>query len=339
MADWQKSDSSLVELAIERELANRKKVPCSKNEVVKILRRAPSFSDWTDTGSVQSSVELPSLPSSSPRPQNWMGQSSIKNEPYTGELSGHRSLTSASNDWIGPSKLLDETHYSSYEVPPLVPFSSENPILHTKVPALRPSPKLDLFPRTNMVPLEHLNQVQKPNSYPRPSVPTKPRSGLKRKATDSEQRLPCRNPSPSTSSSNMTKKSVENLLCELCQVSCSSALTMQQHLNGRPHKAKLEWMQLKSRFTGDRKGKPRCDVCQIWCTDGDGLDMHLKGKKHKAKLQELELVKKNGGGIIAKKPILCELCLVHSMNEELFKMHLKGRPHAAREELKRRGML
>ncbi|PIN27000.1 hypothetical protein CDL12_00218 [Handroanthus impetiginosus] len=130
----------------------------------------------------------------------------------------------------------------------------------------------------------------------------------------------------------MTIKSSDDLLCELCQVSCSSVLTLQQHLNGRRHKAKMEWTRIK--------GMPSCDVCQIWCTDYKSMEMHLKGQKHKEKVQELEQCKKNGGdSVVKKKPILCELCLVHCMNEELFEMHIKGRSHGVKEELKRRGMM
>lgn len=217
-----------------------------------------------------------------------------------------------------------------------MPFSSEIPKLHSKNPAI---PQPDLIPSRCRNTIEYPNQVQKPILFPKPNIPTRPRSGLKRKARGDEQFLPRRNPSPSTSNDNMIKKSVDNLLCELCQVSCSSALTMQQHVNGRPHKAKLEWMKLKRNSTENRKGKPRCDVCQIWCSDRNALDMHFKGQKHKAKLQELELCKQNGGERISKKPILCELCLVSCMNEDLFKMHLKGRAHVTREELKSRGLL
>lgn len=127
-----------------------------------------------------------------------------------------------------------------------------------------------------------------------------------------------------------------DLVCELCQVSCSSGLTMQQHLRGRPHKAKLVWMKQKQSCPREKnRPRPRCDVCQIWCSDWDAMGMHLKGQKHKAKMQESE----NGGRIVAKKPVRCELCLVNCMNEDLFKMHLKGRQHATRQEMKRRGMI
>ncbi|KAG8388719.1 hypothetical protein BUALT_Bualt02G0154600 [Buddleja alternifolia] len=174
-----------------------------------------------------------------------------------------------------------------------------------------------------------------------PSIPSEAGSGLKRKAPSHDiQFIPRGNPSPSPSSSQMTKKPVHDLFCNICEVSCSSALTLRQHLIGRPHKAKLEFMKLKrNTISGDRKGKPRCNTCQIWCSDWNAMQMHLKGQKHKAKLQEFEVCKKNGGEKIDKKPIRCELCLVNCMNEDLFKMHLKGRQHAAREELKRRGML
>ncbi|PIN23842.1 hypothetical protein CDL12_03444 [Handroanthus impetiginosus] len=308
----QNLDPSSLELQIQKELAYRKKVPCSRNEVEN-PSRSPSFREWTQTAS--------RFHNSSPMPNNQMGQSSIKMESIASEPSGPKFPTSGSKDWIGPSNLPNtksQARYTSHEAPPMVPFPSDKPIN-----------KPDSTPRTNTS--KYSNQVQKPTFSPRPSIPPvclekflvsseqnqtpkKPCLGLKRKATES--------PSQSPTTSEMTIKSSDDLLCELCQ----------QHLNGRRHKAKMEWRRIE--------GKPSCDVCQIWCTDYKSMEMHLKGQKHKEKVQELELCKKNGGdNVVKKKPILCELCLVHCMNEELFEMHIKGRSHGVKEELQRRGMI
>ncbi|KAL6541906.1 hypothetical protein OROGR_011392 [Orobanche gracilis] len=312
----QKSDISPVELAIQIELAQRNKVPCPKREATKTLGRAPSFKSWTYTGSVknasalgylalarevQSSAESPRpLSSSSPMPQNQLGQILIKDEPYSSEPSKPSSPDPTLTDWIvGPSKFLNP---------------KPNPIQETSMSRSQPQPQTS-FPNT-------------PNSFQSPStsVPamTKPRSIIKRKATENEHLIPSR--------SSTTKKSTNNLLCDLCQVGCSSPLTMRQHFNGRPHKAKLEWMKLKRDNSGRTIGKPSCDACQIWCSDKDGLELHLKGQKHKAKLQELDMCRKNSGGTaVDKSPILCELCGVHCMNADLFMMHLKGRQHTLKQ--------
>lgn len=124
-------------------------------------------------------------------------------------------------------------------------------------------------------------------------------------------------------------KTEETLFCELCQVSCSSAITMQQHLSGRQHKAKMEFRKLKRGGTtnGDRI-PPRCDVCEIWCSDRNALEMHLKGQKHRAKLKELG----NNEGQKGKSTLIfCGLCHIYCMNEDLYQMHLKGKQHALKE--------
>ncbi|KAL6549327.1 hypothetical protein OROHE_008444 [Orobanche hederae] len=317
----QKSDISPVELAIQIELAQRNKVPCRKREAIKTLCRAPSFKSWTYTGSVKNASALGYLalarepnPTTSPevqpspetlprlllapsnsssRPQNQLGHILIKAEPYSSEPSKPSSPAPTLNDWIvGPSKLLN--------------------------------------PKPNPIQETNLSRSQPQNSFsntPSTSVPTmtKPRSIRKRKAAEENEYL-----IPNRSST--TKKSTNNLLCDFCQVGCSSPFTMRQHFNGRPHKAKLEWMKLKRDNSGRTVEKPSCDVCQIWCSDKDGLELHLKGQKHKAKLQELDMCGKNSGGTaVDKSPILCELCGVHCMNVDLFMIHLKGRQHTLKQ--------
>lgn len=169
---------------------------------------------------------------------------------------------------------------------------------------------------------------------PKTGVPTRPRSILKRKATDDEQPE-----KPHSSNETVSKKSAENLLCHLCNISCSSALTMKQHLVGRSHKAKMEYMMMKrdaGSATGGRGGRPRCELCEIWCSDAASLEMHFKGQKHKSRVREFELRKERGGeDQSSKAPIICEVCCVPCMNQELFEAHLKGRQHATKLGLKR----
>ncbi|KAL8056970.1 hypothetical protein ABFX02_04G153400 [Erythranthe guttata] len=312
-----------LELALQRELANRKKVSSPNNEVVKTLTRSPSFGDWTNACSskVQSSMEHPKLTFPSPRPQFHTVQSLIKIEPYSDEISSLINPSSPHKDWINPSKLFDKkllTYNSSSELP--------------LIPAKTPPRKAILIPKTD-------TETQRPIYFPGQIIPTKPRSSLKRKQIDIQELL---NPPPAYSNNNSSKpvnKSPRNLFCELCQVSCSSGTTMQDHLRGRPHKAKLVWMQLKTRNCTVKQ--PKCNVCQIFCSDRDTMEMHLKGRKHKAKLHELEECRRNGtGGVVAKKkPVFCELCHVSCMNEDCFEMHLRGKQHATRQEMKRRGMI
>ena len=66
--------------------------------------------------------------------------------------------------------------------------------------------------------------------------------------------------------------------CSLCQVQCSSQVTLSTHLEGKQHKKKLESASrgVNSMF--------RCEVCDVETTDQNGLDMHMNGKKHLKKV-------------------------------------------------------
>ncbi|KAL2516101.1 zinc finger RNA-binding protein-like [Forsythia ovata] len=169
-------------------------------------------------------------------------------------------------------------------------------------------------------------QVPNLNPYPRPSVNiTQTQSSLKRKATDCNVQF-LTGPLPPAHNSNITM----NLSCCVCLVSCSSAYTLWQHVEGCNHQAKLKWMQLNKSGEKQREhDQPRCDVCQILCMSKKSLDMHLIGKKHKAKLQKLELARINNGEK-GMKILWCELCQVPCMNKNCFKSHLKGKKHTAR---------
>ncbi|CAI9757568.1 unnamed protein product [Fraxinus pennsylvanica] len=342
----------LVEQAIQRVVAYQKKVkaPSSVSEVKKSHSPSPSFNDWVPRGSisdasrnrefrpqVSSLIKSPRFSSSSPMPNNRRGSSSASNAslqcsipyinpgfidffcllwhyvPSTRELPRPKTLTPCSKGWIGfgsVSKLP-----SSTQVLP----STEIPMHHNPSSTLSRGPRPNLISSANTITPYQLsvkNQVPNQNPCPRSSVNvTQTHSSLKRKAADCDV--------------NITNNSVRNLSCDLCQVSCSSALTLQQHVKGRTHQAKLKWMQLnRNGKEQSQHGQPRCDVCKIFCTDKTALYLHLTGKKHKAKLHELELRQKNGGEN-GTKMLWCELCHVPCMNEDCFKSHLKGKKHIA----------
>ncbi|KAG6391777.1 hypothetical protein SASPL_149537 [Salvia splendens] len=135
-------------------------------------------------------------------------------------------------------------------------------------------------------------------------------------------------------------KPAENLVCHLCEASCSSALVMQQHLRGRQHKAKISFKTMKRESTiTTTASKPKCDLCEIGCSDVGALQMHFKGQKHTAKVQELQRCKESGGKKSSKAPIICEVCGVPCMNQDAFEQHLKGKQHCVKQDLKRRGLL
>ncbi|XP_057791931.1 uncharacterized protein LOC131008854 isoform X1 [Salvia miltiorrhiza] len=241
----------------------------------------------------------------------------MQQEPLQGPpgLSYDEHLASAARDWIGTSKA-SSNKFQTHPPPNELPI----PNLYTKP-----------------------NQVEGLKLLPEAGIPTRPDSFLKRKARDSEQPEKLATPPllPTNNDSKMGKPG-NNLLCHLCNVSCSSALTLKQHLVGRPHKAKIKYMKMKRGTTssntwGRQGGEPRCDICEIWCPDVGSLQMHFKGQKHKAKVQESS--KERGGQKSSKAPIICDVCRVPCMDQELFQQHLKGKQHATKQELKRRGFL
>ncbi|CAA2963268.1 zinc finger RNA-binding -like [Olea europaea subsp. europaea] len=247
-------------------------------------------------------------------PNNRRGSSSTLNVPSSREHPRPKTPTPHSNGWIGFDSVSKPP--SSTQVLP----STEIPIRHNLSSTLSRVPSHDLISSANVITPYQLsvkNQVPTLNPCPRSRLNViQTHSCLKRKATDCNV--------------NITNNLVRNLSCDLCQVSCSSALTLQQHVEGRTHQAKLKWMQLnKNGKEQNQHSQPRCDVCKIFCPDRTALDMHLKGKKHKAKLHELELGQKNGGENGAMI-LWCELCHVPCMNEDCFKSHLKGKKHIAR---------
>lgn len=136
-------------------------------------------------------------------------------------------------------------------------------------------------------------------------------------------------PSPSN---DLMKKPLDDFFCQICQASCSSKFTFNQHLKGRRHAANLKWSRERRNSSEGFSGNPRCDICQLCCSDKGALEIHLKGKKHTNKLRELEL------GDNAKKTILCELCLVNCMNENAFHQHIMGKQHAAKVEIAQKGL-
>ncbi|KAG6390014.1 hypothetical protein SASPL_151492 [Salvia splendens] len=196
-----------------------------------------------------------------------------------------------------------------------------------------PPPNELPFSRGNPSPTPRPNPFQELKLLPKTIVPTGPRSFLKRKATTPEK--PATPPLPPSK----MRKSADNLVCDLCVASCSSALVMQQHLRGRKHKAKISFNKRKRESNTTTASKPRCDLCEIWCCDVGALQMHFKGQKHMAKVQELQLCKERGGQKSSKAPIICEVCGVSCMNQDSFEQHLKGRQHAVKQDLKRRGLL
>ncbi|KAL3812523.1 hypothetical protein ACJIZ3_013791 [Penstemon smallii] len=301
MAREQKPNLSSVELAMQRDLAKRKKDPCRQGHQI---TRTLSFEDWEDTGPI--SDASPSSPISlykGPKVQT------------PSQVVKHQTSSPRHTNWtknVGPSSC-PKTPTSPYETSRLkIPVPIFETPTHDRA---TPPPRVDLSKPNNII----------TNN-----------SGTKRKAPTSSNAT-----ATATATDIVTKKAsvVDDFFCQACQISCSGALTFKQHLIGRRHKAKLKWMREQRNNGGGSKENTICVVCKICCPDNVALEMHLKGQRHKAKLQEMEIGEETGTGVNAKKILRCEVCLVYCMNEDNFKMHLMGKPHASRLMLKRGGLV
>ncbi|GER53101.1 zinc finger RNA-binding protein [Striga asiatica] len=333
----------------------------TKREVEK-PRRSPSF-DWTYTGPVANSTAplldldppaSPKAPFPDPRPNPFHPTSPARTRsrspnPFPMQKVQTRVETSRPQNRMG--RISIQAPFPDPEPNPFYPTSpartrsrSPNPFPMQKVQtraetsrtqnrmgqisAQFSSPKPNSFHPSS--PSQTRTRSRSPNPFlttshlPNNNIPRKPRSGPKQNpaAENKKPGGPYPKPGPNP-------KPVDELFCQLCQASCSSARTMSQHLNGRAHKAKLKWVQMKKSSAVGRNFRkpPTCEVCGIWCSDGYALNMHLRGKKHEAKVKELEGKNRN---FVDKRPIKCELCGIDCMNADNFAMHLKGRAHARR---------
>jgi hypothetical protein len=149
-----------------------------------------------------------------------------------------------------------------------------------QVPPSHPSPSPNLTPADG------------PSSSP---VLSTSLLGAKRKElTTGFQYLPPQQPQP-FHGIVIPGNEADNGFCKVCQVHCSGAFNLKQHVEGRKHKEKIE---------------------------------ELEGARHREKLHVLEYGK--GGGEIPNQPKWCKLCKLWCPCEYNFKQHLEGQKHGLR---------
>ncbi|PIN17629.1 hypothetical protein CDL12_09696 [Handroanthus impetiginosus] len=175
------------------------------------------------------------------------------------------------------------------------------------------------------------------------------------------------NESPSDSS--LKKKANVDWSCGLCQAHGNNERSLNQHLQGKKHKAKeaenisgsersvvtppLRADVNESPSDGSLKKKANvewsCGLCQDYENNERGLNKHLQGKKHKAK--EAENISGSERSVVmpppradanespsdgsskkkAKVEWSCGLCQAHGNNERSLNQHLQGKKHKAKE--------
>jgi len=91
-----------------------------------------------------------------------------------------------------------------------------------------------------------------------------------------------------------TKATLEVFSCHECKVSCSSKLTLDQHLIGRRHLRRVA--QRKAQQEQDREPQElpvfSCKLCDVTAPSQEVLDVHLVGKKHLKAMARYRIVGK-----------------------------------------------
>ncbi|KAJ9677489.1 hypothetical protein PVL29_022467 [Vitis rotundifolia] len=163
------------------------------------------------------------------------------------------------------------------------------------------------------------------SSSPRPSSGSK-FSGIKRKAPTSSFNCQPRQMLQPVDHSNTLKTQRDDLFCKVCQVPCSGANSLKQHLLGQKHKDRLQNLT-PSMNIGEEGAKQRlwCELCKIWCMNKNSFKDHLKGKKHQSRAQAMELHGTDGGEMANQMNKYCKVCKIWCM--DAFNQHLESKRH------------
>ena len=106
-------------------------------------------------------------------------------------------------------------------------------------------------------------------------------------------------PVPSEVASLPVSQPPTGLYCTLCNLSCTSTIVYDSHMQGKTHASKVRAANLAN--DGELGNKMGCPACNIVVTSDDALATHLAGKQLKRKSERLGEV-----GMELK----CELCSV-----------------------------
>ncbi|CAI9112013.1 OLC1v1012376C1 [Oldenlandia corymbosa var. corymbosa] len=118
------------------------------------------------------------------------------------------------------------------------------------------------------------------------------------------------------------------LFCNLCKVECSGPFSYKQHLKGQKHRSNLRFQPLcireNSANTAAARKMRNCELCEIWCSDEDHLQVHFKGRKH----QENLLGDQKQNSAQEQQQLWCGLCEVPCIDQQSYELHLRGKTHA-----------
>lgn len=133
-----------------------------------------------------------------------------------------------------------------------------------------------------------------------------------------------------------SKKVKKEWSCALCQVSTTSEHGLNEHLQGRKHKAKEEEL-IASKPGGNNK-----DAFSLIPKKANKSKLEKQGvttngqNKSQVGQPEQQKVPKKENDIVSKQPLLCEHCNVKCNSESMLASHMSGKKHLARmQELER----
>ncbi|KAJ4824690.1 hypothetical protein Tsubulata_015036 [Turnera subulata] len=114
--------------------------------------------------------------------------------------------------------------------------------------------------------------------------------------------------------------------CEMCNIWFVDDDLFKEHLSGQKHNAQMAIS--KSKRAGEETVKVPsrswCEICGVGGTSED-IERHFGGQKHKAQLLRLERARNVGGGDISKQQ-WCEICGVGGTIEDI-ERHFGGQKH------------
>jgi len=76
------------------------------------------------------------------------------------------------------------------------------------------------------------------------------------------------------------RENPQPFFCEICNITCQSIESYQQHMNGSGHKKQVE--KMKNPNEGFH-----CQICNVHCSNEYSKQQHIRGKKHKKKAASL----------------------------------------------------
>ncbi|EOY21956.1 Uncharacterized protein TCM_014123 isoform 2 [Theobroma cacao] len=114
----------------------------------------------------------------------------------------------------------------------------------------------------------------------------------------------------------------QKLWCELCKIWCTDDNLLKLHLAGQKHKkmqAKLE--RATAAEVDIVEEKNWCGLCGIGCSSKELLQLHFNGKKHQAELRKLECAQK-GREEAQNQQKRCKFGNIWCEGKNLLQMHL-----------------